>query len=58
MAIQTALQTLTQVGYIINLKKSNVTPMLDLIYIGWWFWMDLALIFLPDPRKDMLICIL
>ena len=46
-------------GYIINLKKSDLTPVQDLVYIGARFGMDLALIFLLDPRKDTLIsCVL
>ena len=55
-AVRTALQTLMQAGYIINLKKSDLTPAQDLVYIGGQFQMDLARIFLPEARKDALIC--
>ena len=56
--VRTALQMLMQAGYVINLK-SDLTPVQDLVYIGGWFWMDLARIFLPDARKDALIsCVL
>ena len=56
-SVQTALQTSTWVGYIIN-QKSDLTPVQDLVYIVEWFRMDLALIFLLDLRKDTLICVL
>ena len=40
-------------------QKSDLTPVQDLVYFGGWFRMDLALIILPDPRKDTLIsCVL
>ena len=59
LAVRTAFHTLIQAGYIINLKKSDPIPVQDLVYIGGRFWTDMALIFLPDPRKDTLIsCIL
>ena len=44
-----------QAGYIINLKKSDLNPVQDLVYIGWRFRTDLARIFLPNDRKDALI---
>ena len=46
-------------GYIINLKKSDLTPIQVLVYIGGRFRADLARIFLPEARKDALIsCVL
>ena len=53
-SLWTALQTLTQRGYIINLKKSYLTPVQELVYIRGRFHTDLAVIFLPDPRKEAL----
>ena len=54
-AVRTALQTLVQAGYIINLKKSDLTPVQDLVYIGGRFRTDLTWIFLLNNRKDALI---
>ena len=54
-AVRIALQTLIQADYMINLKKSDLTPVQDLVYIGGWFRMDLAWICLLEDRKDALI---
>ena len=45
-AVWTALQTLMRAGYIINLKKSDLRPVQDLVYIGGQFQTNLAQIFL------------
>ena len=58
-AVRTSLHTLTQAGYISNLKKLDLTLVQVLVYIGGRFRMDLAMIFLPVPRKEALIsCVL
>ena len=33
-SVQTSLQVLTRAGFIVNLKKSNLPPTQDLVYIG------------------------
>ena len=52
LAVQTALQKLMQAGYIINLTKSDLTPLLHLVYIGERFCMHLAWIFLLGASQE------
>ena len=40
-----------QANYILNLKKSDLNPVQDLIYIGGHFQTDLGLMFLPPPEE-------
>ena len=44
-----------QAGYTINLKKSDLILVQDLVFIGGRFRIDLAQMFLPEARKDALI---
>ena len=46
---------LTDMGFIVNLKKSDLTPCQDLVYIGARFRTDLGMVFLPPPRRIALI---
>jgi len=49
------IQTLTRVGYVINVKKSDLAPTQDLVYVGGRFRTDLGRVFLPTDRKKALI---
>ena len=54
-SVQLCLTHLTQAGYILNLKKSDLIPTQDLVYIGGRFRSDLGKVFLPIPRRTVLI---
>jgi hypothetical protein len=54
-AVRMALQILTQAGYILNLKKSDLVPTQDLVYIGGRFRTALGQVFLPDNRIVALV---
>ena len=45
-SVQITLQVLTRAGFIVNLKKSNLVPTQDLVYIGARFRMDLRRVYL------------
>ena len=49
-SVQTTLQVLTQAWFIVNLKKSNLAPTQDLVYIGARIWTDLARVYLPEDN--------
>ena len=50
-----SLQGLTRAGLIVNLKKSDLTPTQDLVYIGAMFWMDVGRVYLPEEQIDWLL---
>ena len=54
-ALAFTIQTLTRVGYVINVKKSDLVPSQDLVYVGGRFRTDLGRVFLPQDRKEALI---
>ena len=49
------LLTLKKAGFIINLKKSSLTPSQDLTFIGAQFRTDLGMVILPSERALALI---
>ena len=49
-SVQTTLRVLTQAGFIVNLKKSNLTPTQDLVCIGARFRRDRRKVYLPEDR--------
>ena len=50
-AIHLPVEVFTRAGFTVNVKKSNLTPSQDLVYIGGRFRMDLGLVFLLDDRR-------
>jgi len=50
-----AIHYLTQAGFVLNVKKSDLLPAQDLHYIGAHFRADLGRIFLPEIRQQTLI---
>jgi hypothetical protein len=54
-SLQMTLQVLVRAGFVINIKKSDLVPSQNLVYIGGLFRTDLGLIFLPGDRKEVLI---
>lgn len=54
-ALMITINVLTQAGFIINVKKSDLLPTQDLVYIGGRFRTDLGRIFLPEDRRKSLI---
>ena len=54
-ALEMTVQVFTSAGFIINLKKSDLTPTQDLVYIGGWFRTLLGRVFLPEDRRESLI---
>ena len=56
-SVQKTIQVLTQVRFIVNLKKSVLTPTQDLVYIGARFWTDLGKLYLPEEWIDGLLAL-
>ena len=56
-SVQTTPQVLTQAGFIGNLKKSDLTPTQDLVYIGARFWMELGRLYLLEEWIDGLLAL-
>jgi len=54
-AVRLALDFLTQAGFILNLKKSDLVPSQDLVYIGGRFRTLLGQVFLPEKRLQALV---
>ena len=54
-SVQMVIQVLIHAGFIVNLKKSELTPTQDLVYIGARFRMDLGRLYLPELRIQVLI---
>ena len=54
-AVQQSLLTLTQAGYIVNLKKSELQPTQDLVFIGGRFSTDVGMVSLPEDRVQALV---
>ena len=55
-SVQETLQVLIHTRFVVNLKKSELAPTQDLVYIGAMFRTDLARLYLPetDPGTDNL----
>ena len=53
-SIQKTIQVLVQAGFVVNLKKSELTPTQDLVYIGAWFRTDLGRLYLLEMRIQAL----
>ena len=47
-----SLQVLIRAGFIVNLKKSDLTPIQDLVYIGARFQTDLGTLYLQEEWID------
>ena len=56
-SVLTTLQVLTQAGFIVNLKKCDLAPTQDLVYIGDRFWTDLGRVYLPQDRDEGLLAL-
>ena len=54
-SVQTTLQVLTRAGFIVNLRKSDLVPTQDMVYIGAQFRMDWGRVYLPEDRIDRLL---
>lgn len=54
-SLQMSIQVFTWAGFIINIKKSDLTLTQDLVYIGGRFRADLGMVFLPEDRREALI---
>ena len=50
-ALHLTVEVFTKAGFTINLKKSDLTPSQDLVYIGGQFRTDLGKVFLPEDRR-------
>ena len=48
-------ETLISAGFILNLKKSELQPSQDLVYIGGRLRPDLGMVFLPEDRLSVLV---
>jgi hypothetical protein len=53
-ALRVTLQTLLRAGFTINLRKSDLNPSQDLVYIGGRLRTDLERVFLPPERVSAL----
>ena len=51
-SLQTTLQVFTRAGFIVDLRKSDLVPTQDLIYIGARFRMDQGRVYLLEDRID------
>jgi len=56
-ALMLVMRTLCLAGYTINLKKSDLAPTQDLVYIGGRLRTDLGRIFLPENRRAALLAV-
>ena len=54
-SVQKTIQVLAQAGFVVNLKKSELVPTQDLVYIGVRFWTDLGRLYFPELRIQVLI---
>ena len=57
LALRLVIATLTHAGFIINLKKSDLRPVQDLVYIGGRFCTAISRVFLPEDRRVALQCV-
>ena len=48
---------LTRTGFIVNLKKLDLAPTQDVVYIGARFWMDLGRLYLPEAPLDGMLAL-
>lgn len=56
-ALELVIHTLVRAGFTINLKKSDLTPTQDLVYLGGRLRTDLGRVFLPIDRRNALISV-
>ena len=54
-AVHTTLELLQTAGFVVNLKKSDLTPCQDLVFIGGRFRTDSGMVFLPEDRITALV---
>ena len=54
-ALSLSIRTLTAAGYVINVKKSDLSPSQDLVFIGGRFITPKGRVFLPEDRRRALI---
>ena len=54
-ALTLTVQVLVRAGFTVNLKKSDLRPSQDLVYIGGRLRTDLGRVLLPEDRKEALI---
>ena len=54
-SIQKTVQVLVQAGFVVNLKKSELVPIQDMVYIGARFRMDLGRLYLLEIWSQALI---
>ena len=54
-ALILTIQTLVHAGYVLNIKKSDLTPSQDMEYLGCRFVTSQGRAFLPETRRDALI---
>ena len=54
-AVVLAVRFLSDMGFILNLKKSDLEPSQDLVYLGARFRTDLGAVFLPPPKVEALV---
>ena len=52
-----ALRVLGQLGWLVNLEKSDLTPSRDMIYLGIWFQTDLALATITPQRQARILAL-
>ena len=53
-SVQKTIQVLIHAGFVMNLKKSELAPTQDLVYIGAYLRMDLDQLYLPETRIQAL----
>jgi hypothetical protein len=53
--LQTALQVLSNAGFLVNYKKSSLIPTQDLVYLGMRLRTDLATVHLPESKAQVVI---
>ena len=57
LSLRFTIAMLTHAGFLINLKKSDLLPVQDLVYIGGRFCTAISRVFLPEDRRLALQCV-
>ena len=57
LSLMLVMRTLCLAGYTLNLKKSDLAPTQDLVYIGGRLRTDLGRVFLPVDRREALLSV-